>query len=87
MTDVESKPPDWSTLLAYINQSDRRDVVITSTDQERHLPSGVGWIDYGPFNQLIADVAFGPNDARLVPETIRRRGYYRGRVKRVLRSA
>lgn len=82
---METNPPDRISWYEYRNNSDRNDVVITRTVQEYDLPSGVSWSYHGPFNPQRADFAFGVNDARVVREAIRQRGYCRVRVKRGLR--
>jgi len=78
--------PDWSTLHAYKNSNDPRDVAISATRQSDKLPKGVRWNYYVTFaSPLKAAVAFGLRDLGRVREEIRQHGYYRIRVERMLR--
>lgn len=82
------KRPDWSTLHAYRNARDPRDVAITATRQTNLLPDDIRWNYYATFaSPLKGAVAFGLRDMKGITEHIRQHGYYRVRVERMLRAA
>lgn len=80
--------PDCSTFHAFRNAKDPRDVAITDRRQRAALPDCARWIYYVTFSSpLQASIGFGIHNLQELSEEVRRNGYKRVRVARMLRRA
>ena len=80
--------PDWVTLHAFRNKSDRSDIAITDRRQNPPLPADMRWTYYATFaSPLKAAVGFDIHDISELRQQVQAKGYHRIPVKRMLRQA